>query len=341
LIRQAVWFVEPGRIEVKEEELGEPEAGQVLVSTKISAISSGTELLLLHGMVSEDLALDTSIAGLTEQARFPFKYGYCSVGVVTGLGEGVAECWLGKRVFSFQPHESAYLAAPEQLIEIPDGIAWEDAVFLPNMETALNLVMDAAPLVGETAVVFGLGIVGLLATAILSQFPLALLVGIDPIAMRRAKAREVGAAVCIDPFQSGGFEWTCQQAEKAGSQGGVDLVIECSGSPHALDQAVALTGFEGRVVVGSWYGKRPVQLNLGGRFHRSRIQLISSQVSTLAGKLSGRWTKQRRFGVVWELIRKLRPGRWITHRYAIRQAVEAYQLLEEGKDGTLQVILQY
>jgi len=336
--RQSIWFIGPGQIEVREEELGVPEAGQLLVQTRLSAISPGTEMLFYHDEVPEEMALDDSIVALPGMARFPFKYGYASVGEVCAVGSGVAGDWLGRRVFSFHPHESAYLAVPGELMLIPEGIGWEDAVFLPNMETALNLVLDAAPLMGETAAVFGLGIIGLLTTALLARLPLALLAALDPLATRRAQA---GARLCVDPFAPDALEQVAQAAALAGSTGGVDLVVECSGSPRALDQALALTGTEGRIVIGSWYGKKAVSLNLGGRFHRSRIRLIGSQVSTLAAGLTGRWSKQRRFGVAWEQIRQVRPARWITQRFSAGAADRAYALLSENPAEAIQVIFEY
>jgi threonine dehydrogenase-like Zn-dependent dehydrogenase len=123
--------------------------------------------------------------------------------------------------------------------------------------------------------------------------------------------------------------------------GGADLVYELSGVPSALDQAIAVTGFTGRVLVGSWYGQKPAHLDLGGHFHRNRIRLISSQVSTLAPELSGRWTKARRFQVAWEMIRKINPSRFITHRFPITQAHQAYQLLDQDPEGAIQVIFSY
>jgi 2-desacetyl-2-hydroxyethyl bacteriochlorophyllide A dehydrogenase len=341
LIRQAIWFVEPGKIEVREETLDEPGRDQVRVRTHLSAISGGTELLLLRGLVPEDLLLDDSIRSLAGEACFPFKYGYSSVGVVEAVGGGVDETWVGRRVFCFHPHESAYLALAAELMPIPDDVSWEDALFLPNMETALNLVMDAAPLAGETAVVMGLGMVGLLTTSILARFPLGMLAGVDPVLIRRQIALRVGADIACDPLADGRLLPISQAAVGAGSPGGVDLVIECSGAAQALDSAVSITGFEGRVVIGSWYGKNAVALHLGGRFHRSRIRLISSQVTTLAAGLSGRWNKARRFQVVWDQIRAIRPGQWISQRFEIEKASEAYQLLMDNQPETLQVILQY
>ncbi len=339
--RQSIWFIGPGRVEIREEAIQPAQAGQMLVQTRLSAISPGTELLFYRGQVPEELALDGMITGLSGAATFPFKYGYSAVGEVVDLGPGVEREWLGKRVFSFHPHESHFLVQPGDVMLIPHGVSWEDAVFLPNMETAVNFVMDGAPLIGETVAVFGLGIVGLLTTALTAQLPLALLIGLDPISRRRLEARQVGAGMWLDPLNADGLSQAMRAAEKAGSPGGVDLVFECSGSPAALDQAIAMTGFDGRIVIGSWYGKKSVQLNLGGKYHRSRIRLISSQVTTLASALTGRWTKQRRFLTAWEQIRRIKPSRWITQRTPLVRANEAFQQLDEAPEESIQVVLDY
>jgi 2-desacetyl-2-hydroxyethyl bacteriochlorophyllide A dehydrogenase len=339
--RRSLWFSGPGCVEIHEEEVEQPQAGQVLVRTRLSGISPGTELLFFRGQVPEEMALDETIEGQQNPARFPFKYGYSNVGEVSELGPGVSPDWLGKRVFCFHPHESAYLAEPHDLMPIPDGISWEDAVFLPNMETALNFVMDGAPLVGETVAIFGLGIVGLLTTAVIAQLPVSLLIGFDPLLSRRNEAARLGTGLCLDPRERDGLSQAVRAAEAAGSPGGVDLTVECSGAPAALNQAIGLTGFDGRIVIGSWYGKKAVTLDLGGKFHRSRIHLISSQVTTLASGLSGRWTKQRRFTLAWEQLRRIQPSRWITHRFPLKDAQTAYQMLADGQPETMQVVFEY
>jgi threonine dehydrogenase-like Zn-dependent dehydrogenase len=111
---------------------------------------------------------------------------------------------------------------------------------------------------------------------------------------------------------------------------GADLTFELSGNPVALNDALALTCFSGRIVIGSWYGEKQVEVNLGGTFHRSRIKLISSQVSTIAPELEGRWDKARRFDAAWKALERIKPEKWITHRFAIDDAAQAYRLLDES-----------
>jgi len=339
--RESLYFVAPEKVEICVEECPPPQPGEALVQTELSAISPGTEMLAYRGNLPQDLALDVSIAALGGSARYPFKYGYACVGRVIALGEDVSPEWLGRRVFAFNPHESLFCANLNALHPVPDDIALDDAIFLPNMETAVNFVQDARPLLGESTALFGLGIVGLLTSALLLRFPLGALIGFDPLAQRREAASELGLQACFDPTALDALKSAHSLLEAAGSPSGADLVFELSGSPAALDQAIQLTGFSGRIVIGSWYAGKPVQLDLGGKFHRSRMQLISSQVSTLAPELSGRWSKARRFAIAWDAIRAVRPSRWITQRVPFERAGLAYDLLDHNPQNCIQIALAY
>jgi 2-desacetyl-2-hydroxyethyl bacteriochlorophyllide A dehydrogenase len=334
--RQSIVFTSPYEITVQEEALPDLLPGQVAVQTLCSAISSGTESLIYRGQFPQELSLDENLPALAGGFAYPLKYGYSAVGRVIKVGTGVEPAWQDRLVFAFHPHESCFTASPDELQVVPDDISPEDAVFLPNMETAVNLVMDGRPLIGEQVVVFGQGIVGLLTTALLSWFPLQNRVTLDRFALRRQASLELGAHTSLDPDEP---DVLAQLRDLLPS--GADLAYELSGAPAALDAAIAVTGFAGRVVIGSWYGQKRLNLDLGGSFHRSRIRLISSQVSTLAPELSGRWSKPRRFTVAWEALRKLQPARFITHRFPVQDAAQAYQLIDQRPETTIQVLIQY
>lgn len=334
--RNTVYFVQPQHVEVRQGHLPDPGPGQALVRTLYSAISPGTEMLFYRGQFPTELPLDDHLSALTSEAAYPLSYGYAAVGQIEGVGGGVATDLVGRLVFAFQPHSCHFICAAQELQLIPPGIQPRDALFLPNMETAVNFMLDGAPLIGEGVAVFGQGIVGLLTTALLARFPLSTLVTFDLHPLRREASQALKIDVCLDPAAPDDWE----QARRLFPQG-ADLVYEISGAPAALDAALELTGFAGRVVIGSWYGAKPVQLNLGGTFHRSRIRLLSSQVSSLAPGLRGRWNSARRFDVAWEMIRQVRPSRWITHTFALADAPRAYQLIDQNPEKTIQVIFEY
>lgn len=331
---QSLFFTNPYEIEIQEKTLAPLDPGEMLVRTQLSAISPGTELLIYRGHAPTELAADENIAALSGSLVFPLQYGYAAVGTVIEAGDDLSPKWIDRTVFSFQPHQTHFITTPEQVIPLPEGISPQSAVFLPNMETAVNFLMDGHPLIGERVAVFGQGIVGLLTTALLSKFPLKDLLTLDLYPNRLAASLDAGAMQSFDPNNTTTFSQV--RGEK-----GIDLVYELSGSPKSLDQAISVTGFAGRVVVGSWYGRKRVSLNLGDHFHRSRIQIISSQVSSLAPSISGRWDKSRRFNLAWEMIRQVQPERWITHRLPFQQAAQGYRLLDQNPKEVIQVLLDY
>jgi threonine dehydrogenase-like Zn-dependent dehydrogenase len=205
---------------------------------------------------------------------------------------------------------------------------------------------------GERVFVLGQGVVGLLVASLLKEFSLESLVTSDCYAIRRKASLEIGADDAINPELFKLHNESQDQSSKdastkdahnplSGYTQSFDLAFELSGSPSALNDAIALTAFSGRIVIGSWYGEKRAEIDLGGAFHRSRIKLISSQVSTIAPALSGRWDKARRFGVAWEALKRIQPQKWITHRFPVEEAEKAYRLLDESPQETIQVILTY
>jgi 2-desacetyl-2-hydroxyethyl bacteriochlorophyllide A dehydrogenase len=337
----ALYYTAPRQVAIIAEPLPALKPDQVLVQTELSAISPGTELLVYRGEFPTGVPVDESIGALSGTFAYPLKYGYSAVGRVVALGNAVDPGWLEKLVFAFQPHASHFAAAPAELIPLPDEVPVEEAVFLPNMETAVNFLMDGAPLIGEQVAVLGQGIVGLLTTALLAEFPLGSLVTLDRYPLRRQAALDLGATASLDPASPDAITQARVWLQGDRPYPGADLVYELSGSPAALDQAIALAGFNGRIVVGSWYGRKRAEIDLGGRFHRSRIRLASSQVSSLAPEYSGRWDKARRFQAAWEMLGRVKPSRFITHRFPLQQAEKAWQLLDEKPGETIQTVFTY
>lgn len=332
--------VGPERVELREVAVVEPGPGEVLVQAEYSAISSGTETMIFRGEASRELELDETITSLCGSFDYPFAYGYCLVGRIVKVGAVAEEQWLGRRIFAFHPHQD-YLRLPvDQCYPVPDAVSARAAGFLPNVETACNFVMDTMPVVGERLLVIGQGVVGLLTTAILGTFPLAALVAADRFPGRREWARRFGATEVVASVASRGASAGCSSAA-GGSAAEFDAVIEVSGNPNALDEAIAVTGFAGRIIVGSWYGRKKAAVNLGGAFHRRRIRLISSQVSTVAPELSGRWSKARRLALAWDWVRRIAPESLITHVFTPACCQEAFEQASAPEGGALQVVFQY
>ena len=324
-----MYFTAPRQVEICEESLPALGADDVLVETICSAISAGTEMLIYRGQFPH---LADAHDDLSSDLQYPLSYGYACVGRIQETGSQVDKSLLEKLVFGFQPHATHFSARMDSLIPIPASLPAEACAFLPNMETAVNLVQDAAPILGERVLVLGQGVIGLLVASLLHEFPLEALVTSDCYEIRRQASQDIGIKISFDPNQ---------KDQSAHPQNHFDLTIELSGRPETLNDALPLTAFSGRIIIGSWYGEKRAEIDLGGAFHRSRIKLISSQVSSIAPELSGRWDKARRFEVAWEALKRIQPQKWITHRFPIEEADKAYELLDKNPQETIQVLFDY
>lgn len=320
-LRHAVEFVAPFQVQTVQEPCPAPQTDELLVETLATAVSAGTELLLYRGQMPTEMPLDETIAALAdEQISYPVRYGYTAVGRVIQVGESVDKVWINRLVFAFYPHLTHFTVDKSAVILLPEGVSPENALFLPTMETAVSFVMDGQPVLGEKVAVIGQGVVGLLTTAVLSQFPLAEIIAVDLLSERFARARQFGATQTVTPDAL---------MPDFLAQNQVDLCFELSGNPAGLDTAIALTGTHGRVVIGSWYGQKRHPINLGGKFHRAHHTLISSQVSHLKPQWHGRWDKSRRLQTAWHMIKQTQPAALITHRYPFTAAPAAYKLLDQ------------
>ncbi len=331
---ESVWFAAPRTVELRRESLPELPRDGVRVRALVSAISHGTEMLVYRGQVPADLELD--LPTLQGSFGFPIKYGYASVGRVSDVGVGVGSLQPGDLVFAHHPHQTEYVVPANSVVPLPAGLEPTRGVFLANVETAVNVLLDAHPRFGERAVVFGQGVVGLLATQLLKRAGASLVVAVDPLPLRRDLAGALGADVVLAPEDD-----VPGELRRLTGGVGVDLAFEASGNPAALNQAIDCLAFQGTVVVCSWYGVKPATLALGGAFHRRRLRLASSQVSSLDPALQPRWDRARRLKLARDLLSGLDLPPLVTHRLPFRAAAEAYALVDRAPEQTVQVVLTY
>lgn len=279
---RAFWLATPGRGEIRRERLPALGPDQARVRALYSGISRGTERLVFRGEVPPS-QFQTMRAPFQEgDFPAPVKYGYCSVGVV----EAGPAAWRGRTVFCLHPHQDRYVVPVAALTPIPAMVPPGRAVLAANLETALNVLWDAAPRLGDRVAVIGAGVVGCLIARLAGRLPgcAVQLIDIDPAKADIATRLGVGFATpdAVEPEQ--------------------DCVIHASGSPAGLTTALRLAGFEATVVEASWFGVQAVSLPLGEAFHSRRLTLKSSQVGQVAAAQRGRWDHRRRMATVMELL---------------------------------------
>jgi threonine dehydrogenase-like Zn-dependent dehydrogenase len=300
------------------------------VRTECSGISGGTELLAYRGELDPDMPLDETLGTLAGTFSYPFEYGYSCVGVIERSRTDVLP--EGARVFAFHPHRGALVSRPTDLVRM-DGAEPRLATMFPLVETALQVSLDAGAVNEEAVAVAGLGPVGIL-SALLLQRGGARVIGAEPREWRRKVAGGLGLrAVAPEELRN-------EVALETGDRG-VPLVVESSGAPGTLAQVLPLLAPEGTALVASWYGTRAVSLPLGAEFHRRRLTIRSTQVSTIPAALLDRWTVSRRRAAARELMDELPLASLATHEFPIGEAPAAYQALDRGDEGLLHVALRY
>jgi 2-desacetyl-2-hydroxyethyl bacteriochlorophyllide A dehydrogenase len=327
---RAVEFAAPRRVEVVDVDLPPLAEGDVLVHTRCSGLSAGTELLAYRGEIDPDLPLDETIGALAGTFRFPFRFGYSCVGVVEE--SRAADVSIGSPVFAFHPHQDRFVVPATSVVALPD-VEPRIAALFPLVETALQITLDAAPLLDEPVVVLGLGAVGILTAAMLRRAGARVVAG-EPLAWRREVAASLGVE-SVEPEELGAVLATL------GAGDGVAVVVEVSGNPPALDAGLRLLRHEGTALVASWYGTKPVALMLGAEFHRRRLTIRSTQVSTIPAHLSGRWTIERRRRAAVDLLGELDLAAVATHTFPFERAGDAFAALDSGADGLVHAALWY
>jgi threonine dehydrogenase-like Zn-dependent dehydrogenase len=281
-LADAFWLREPGVGEIRRESLPSVTPDDVLVRTRYTAVSRGTETLVFRGEVPASQHARMRAPFQDGEFPGPVKYGYLSVGVVE---RGPAEL-AGRTVFCLYPHQTRYVVPASAVTPVPDGVPAARAVLAGTVETAVNALWDAAPLLGDRVAVVGGGMVGCSVAALLAGIPGARveLVDVDPARAETAAALGVGFAL---PEQA---------------RGDCDLVLHASATGAGLARSLELLGDEGEVVELSWYGDRPVSVPLGEAFHSRRLSVRASQVGRVAPARRGRRDYADRMALALRLL---------------------------------------
>ena len=279
----AFWVTEPGRGEIRPVTLPEPGPDDVVVRTLRTGVSRGTETLVFGGRVPESQY--AAMRAPFQEGEFPgpVKYGYLNVGVVERGPDGL----VGRTVFCLYPHQTAYVVPAAAVTVVPDGVPAARAVLAGTVETAVNALWDARPLVGDRVAVVGAGMVGCCVARLLALMPGVTVTLVDVDASRSSVAAALGAGFALP----------------ADASGELDLVVHTSGTSVGLQTSLDLLAADGEVVELSWYGDAPVTVSLGGAFHSRRLAVRASQVGEVAAARRGRRTHAERLALALDLLR--------------------------------------
>jgi 2-desacetyl-2-hydroxyethyl bacteriochlorophyllide A dehydrogenase len=322
--RRELWFSAPQKVAIRSgEELGPVQEGQVRARAIASGVSQGTELLLYRGEGPEPFDPSLDAPGTP---TYPRRYGYAWVGdVVESRAEGLPA---GSRIFSLAPHGDEHLVGALDARLIPHAVPPARATLAANLETAVTVIWDAELSLGDNVVVVGGGIVGLLCGWLARRAGARRVRLVEPSPRRRGAALALGIDEAVSP-------------EHDEPQGDQDVVIEATGNPASLDRAISHAGRDAVIVVASFYGERKSVVSLGSAFHRRRLDMKASQVSHIPPRKTARWTGERRFAFVLDLLGESQLDALIDRPTPFDQAPTAYAELARDPGASLHTVFFY
>lgn len=310
-VARAFWLRSPGHGEVREVPLPVPGADDVVVRALFSGVSRGTETLVFRGGVPESQYATMRAPFQEGEFPGPVKYGYLNVGVVE---EGPAAL-LGRTVFSLYPHQTRFVVPASAVTPVPETVPAARALLAGTVETAVNALWDAAPLIGDRIAVIGAGMVGASVAAVLARFPAVRVQLVDANPARAGVAEALGVDFALPE-------------EAAGD---CDLVVHASATEAGLARALELLAPEGTVLELSWYGDRRVSLPLGEAFHSRRLVVRSSQVGTVSPARGSRRTFADRLALALELLADPALDALVTGECAFEELPEVLPRLASGE----------
>jgi 2-desacetyl-2-hydroxyethyl bacteriochlorophyllide A dehydrogenase len=318
---RAFWVTGRNQGEIRTESLQSPSEGDVLVDTRYSGVSRGTELLVYGGHVPPSEHARMRAPYQSGEFPWPVKYGYSSVGRVA---RGAAHL-VGRSVACLFPHQTAYVVPEGAVVLVPEGVPERRAVLGPSVETALNVVWDAEVKAGDRVAVVGAGVIGASVAYLAARHPGTEieLVDVDPAKAHLAAALGVGFKLPADARRE------------------ADVVVHASGAPGGLLTALSLAGEGATVVEASWFGDRGVSLPLGEAFHRRRLRIQSSQVGQIPRAQSSRWTTRRRFEAALRLLQDPAFDVLVSGESSFEELPETMNRFSAGESGLCHRITYY
>jgi Zn-dependent alcohol dehydrogenase len=279
----AFWADGHGGGALRDEDVADPADGEVLVRTLHTGISRGTETIVMRGEVPESEGVRMRAPFQAGDFPGPVKYGYLNVGEVTAGDRSLR----GRTVFTLFPHQSRFVVPSAATTVVPEGVPPRRAVLAGAVETAVNILWDAGPCLGDRISVVGAGMIGCAVARLARGIPGADVVLVDVDPAKAAVATQLGVEFAVP----------------ADAPRDREIVVDTSGSEAGLRHALEAVATEGEVIEASWFGDRFVRLPLGADFHSRRLTIRSSQVGTVSARRRATRTTADRLALALDLLR--------------------------------------
>lgn len=292
---------EPLKLAWREYEESPLKTGQARIRCEFGAAKHGTEMSIFKGYGNPRGRFDAQKGiHLREQPGnpYPWRPGNMNVGTVMEVGEVVTKLALGDRILCYGPFRQTQVVNENSCWKLPPAMSWKSAVCLDPADFALSAVRDGNVRIGDAVAVFSLGAIGLMAVQFVRLAGASPIIAVDPIESRRNVALSLGADIALDPTAcDAGAE-----IRRLTDWRGADVVIEYSGSSHAMQDALRGVAFGGTVVAGAYPPPYGTGLDFGAEAHLNRPNIVFSRACSDPNRDHPRWNEARIYALAFRLL---------------------------------------
>lgn len=329
----AIAFTGANQVELHDLPVPAPAADEVLIESRRTLISTGTELTCLGRRFEPGSHWD-------QWVKYPFYTGYSNAGVVVKTGSAVTRFNPGDRVASRTGHRRFVVARESELVAIPEGVSDDEAVWFGIACIVQNGIRRAEHTLGDNVLVIGLGLLGQLAVQFARLSGAREIIAIDTAPRRLEFARAHGATVLLQKSVAD------VRSDILAATGGrlADVVYDITGHPAVLAPALTLARDLGKVVLLGDAGS-PTQQHITGDLISRGLRLIGAHDNNPPKTANDHawWTRNHMADLFMTYLarRQMRVDDMITHRFKPSDAPAAYARLTEDRATAMAVVFEW
>ncbi len=330
-----VVFRGAGEALIEDRERPTPGSGELLIKTRCSLISTGTELTVLSGNFPPNSAWANYCPG------YPFLPGYDNIGEVIGVGDGVDLSWVGRRVATQSPHALIIASDVGSARPVPEGVADEHAAFFTIAEIVMNGIRRGGVQWGDTVVVCGVGLLGQLTVRFARLCGARPVFAVDTAPGRLGRLPFDPVVIPIDP-RDGDVASVIANRTRGRM---ADVVFEVTGDPGLIPGELEVLHGEGRMVMLSSPRGTGTLFNFHDLCNSPSHTIIGAHISSHppVETPATRWTQRRHAELFFDLVanEEVQLDALVSHRVPYQEAPAIYGALLEDRTQAMGVVLEW
>jgi 2-desacetyl-2-hydroxyethyl bacteriochlorophyllide A dehydrogenase len=328
-----VYFTGQNQVELVEESVNDPGAGEILVQTTKTLISTGTETICLERRFEPNSHYDRWV-------QYPFPPGYSLAGQVIKVGSDVSDFQPGDRVAIRANHRQYVLTSAQRAYRIPEGISDEDATWFGLANIAQNGVRQVEHTLGDSVVIIGLGLLGQLVVQYARLLGARAIIVVDTASKRLEMACAHGATAALPMSIADAHEEILRLTDGKGA----DVIYEVTGMAQVFSQTLPLLRRFGKLLLLGDTGL-PSEQRLTADIVLKGLKVIGAHDSNPPVESTDHayWTHPRMANLFFAYLQRgdMRVADLVTHRYSPQDAADAYEMLRTDRASAMGVVFDW